>query len=84
MMRLDESGEHITNKLVFIQSVETILTSAQKHPGLDIVALEKARNAARRSLAEEIRVYKNGGDRGQYTAVECRPMPFELKFKPLA
>ncbi|MEX2683362.1 MAG: hypothetical protein Q6373_017430 [Candidatus Sigynarchaeota archaeon] len=84
MMRLDESGASITNKLVFIQSVEAILESAGKHPGLDIVALEKARNAARRSLAEEIRVYKKGGDRGQYTATECCPVPLELKFKPLA
>nr|MDO8083938.1 hypothetical protein [Candidatus Sigynarchaeum springense] len=74
----------ISNKLVFIQSVETILTSAQKHPGLDIVALEKARNAARRALAEEIRTYKKGSDRGHYMAVECRPVPIELKFRPLA
>lgn len=84
MMRLDESGASITNKLVFIQSVETIMTSAQKHPGLDIVALEKARNAARRSLVKEIRAYKNDTEHVQSTAVQCRLMPFELKFKPLA
>jgi hypothetical protein len=84
MMRLDENDANIANKLVFIQSVETILGRACQHPGLDTIALEKARNAARRALTEEIMAYKNASDRGQYTAAVSRPMSFELKFKPLA
>ncbi len=84
MMRLDENDGNIANKLVFIQSVETILDRAGQHPGLDTVALEKARNAARRSLVQEIMAYKNASDREQYVAAVSRPMPFDLKFKPLA
>ncbi len=82
-MRLDENDTNIANKLVFIQSVETILDRAKSHPGLDKIALEKARNAARRSLTEEIMDYKKNSDRGQYTAAVSRPISFELKFKPL-
>ena len=84
MMRLDENGVNISNKLVFIQSVEGILSSAGRHPGLDTVALEKARNAARRSLAAEIMAYKGASDRGQYAAAVSSPVSFDLKFKPLA
>jgi hypothetical protein len=84
MMRLDENDANIANKLMFIQSVETILDRAGKHPGLDTVALEKARNAVRRSLAQEIMAYKNASDRGQYSAAVSRSVSFEIKFKPMA
>ena len=83
-MRLDENDANIANKLVFIQSVESILNRAKIHPALDTIALEKARNAARRSLVQEIMTYKNASDHGQYVAAVSRPMSFELKFKPLA
>nr|MDO8108716.1 hypothetical protein [Candidatus Sigynarchaeota archaeon] len=69
--------------MVFISSIENILSVAEKHPSLDVVALEKARNAARRILCDEIKEYRKVTE-SKPIEIQARPLSIsQLKFHEL-
>ena len=81
-MRSDDGGV-IVNRMTFINSIENILNVADKHPSLDVIALEKARNAVRRMLCDEMQNFRRTCESKQNEMQARQVIVSQLKFHEL-